>query len=115
MLHVSLSFSGCQVIICGRQVMCSFLSQSIELKLVQHHSVQDGQVALRERVARLEADSKLPSFVLEDAELTQLCVRACGDDAWSQDVCVEHKNNSSVLQVHTCEENIHLSICVAFI
>ncbi|XP_056617879.1 intermembrane lipid transfer protein VPS13B-like isoform X2 [Triplophysa dalaica] len=88
-----------QVIISGRQVMCSFLSQSIDLRLVQHHSGQDGQVVLRERVARLEADSKLPSLVLEDAELTQLCVRLCGDDVWSQDVCLEHKNNSSVLQV----------------
>lgn len=88
-----------QVIICGRQVMCSFLSQSIELRLVQHHSAHDGEAALRERVTRLEPDSKLPSFVLEEAEVTQLCVRACGDDAWSRDVCLEQINNSAVVQV----------------
>ncbi|XP_067217864.1 intermembrane lipid transfer protein VPS13B-like isoform X4 [Chanodichthys erythropterus] len=90
-----------QVIICGRQVMCSYLHQPIELRLVQHYTAQDSQPVLRERVARLEPDSKPPSFVLEDAELTELCVRACGDDAWSQDVCLDHsdKHNSSVVQV----------------
>ncbi|XP_058602808.1 intermembrane lipid transfer protein VPS13B isoform X2 [Onychostoma macrolepis] len=90
-----------QVIICGRQVMCSFLHQCIELRLVQHYTGQEGQPELRERVARLEPDSKLASFVLEDAELTELCVRACGDDAWSQDVCLDHssKHSSSVVQV----------------
>lgn len=94
------SVSLCQVIICGRQVMCSYLHQPIELRLVQHYTAQDCQPVLRERVARLEPDSKPPSFVLEDAELTELCVRACGDDAWSQD-CLDHsdKHNSSVVQV----------------
>uniref|UniRef100_A0A9J8BQX9 Vacuolar protein sorting 13 homolog B n=1 Tax=Cyprinus carpio carpio TaxID=630221 RepID=A0A9J8BQX9_CYPCA len=96
-----------QVIICGRQVVCSFLHQCIELRLVQHYTGQDGQGGqdgqpeLRERVTRLEPDSKLASFVLEDAELTELCVRACGDDAWSQDVCLDHSDShsSSVVQV----------------
>ncbi|XP_067305536.1 intermembrane lipid transfer protein VPS13B [Pseudorasbora parva] len=90
-----------QVIICGRQVLCSFLPQPIELRLVQHHTPQDGQPVLRERVAGLEPHSKPASFVLEDAELTELSVRACGDEAWSQDVGLDHsdKHNSSVVQV----------------
>ncbi|XP_051575064.1 intermembrane lipid transfer protein VPS13B-like isoform X3 [Myxocyprinus asiaticus] len=91
-----------QVIICGRQVFCSFLSQSIELRVVHHSSGQESQLMQRERVTRLEPDSKLPSFVLEDAELTDVCVRACGDEEWSQDVCLKHDdktNNSCVVQV----------------
>jgi len=85
--------------------MCSFLHQCIELRLVQHYTGQEGQPELRERVARLEPDSKPASFVLEDAELTELCVRGCGDDAWSQDVCLDHSNkhSSSVVQASRCQ------------
>lgn len=89
-----------QVVISGRQVVCSFLHQPIELRLLQRVCV-DGQPLLRARVCRLEPDCRPPAFVLEHAELTEVCVRACGEDAWSQDVCLEHSDthNSSVVQV----------------
>ncbi|KAG5271733.1 hypothetical protein AALO_G00183420 [Alosa alosa] len=55
-----------QVVICGRQVMCSYLGQALELRL--------------------------------DSELTELCVRARGDEDWSQDVRLDRRE-SSVVQV----------------
>ncbi|KAJ8394619.1 hypothetical protein AAFF_G00044220 [Aldrovandia affinis] len=90
-----------QIVICGRQVMCSYLGQDIELRVVQHYVGPDGQTVVREHVDCLEAGSKLPSYVLEDAEMTELCVRARGDEDWSQDVCLERreKGNGSVVQV----------------
>ncbi|XP_049585798.1 intermembrane lipid transfer protein VPS13B isoform X1 [Syngnathus scovelli] len=91
-----------QVIICGRQVMCSYLTEDIELRLVQHYVGHDAQTVVREHCDCLEAGTKLPSYILEDAELTELCVRAKGDDDWSQDVQLERKDkgtSSSVVQV----------------
>ncbi|XP_075961498.1 intermembrane lipid transfer protein VPS13B isoform X2 [Anarhichas minor] len=91
-----------QVIICGRQVMCSYLTQDIELRAVQHYVGPDGQTVVREHCDCLEAGAKLPSYVLEDAEMTELCVRARGDEDWSQDVELERRekgNSSSVVQV----------------
>ncbi|KAM9851512.1 intermembrane lipid transfer protein VPS13B [Aulostomus maculatus] len=91
-----------QVIICGRQVMCSYLTQDIELRVVQHYVGPDGQTVVREHCDCLEAGAKLPSYVLEDAELTELCVRARGDEEWSQDVQLERRDkcsSSSVVQV----------------
>ncbi|XP_061529703.1 intermembrane lipid transfer protein VPS13B-like isoform X2 [Phycodurus eques] len=91
-----------QVIICGRQVMCSYLTEDIELRLVQHYVGPDAQTVVREHCDCLEAGTKLPSYILEDAELTELCVRARGDDDWSQDVQLERKDkgtSSSVVQV----------------
>uniref|UniRef100_A0A8C2X0N4 Vacuolar protein sorting 13 homolog B n=1 Tax=Cyclopterus lumpus TaxID=8103 RepID=A0A8C2X0N4_CYCLU len=91
-----------QVIICGRQVMCSYLTQDIELRVVQHYVGPDGQTVVREHCDCLEAGAKLPSYVLEDAEMTELCVRARGDEDWSQDVQLERRekgNGSSVVQV----------------
>ncbi|XP_028983860.1 intermembrane lipid transfer protein VPS13B-like isoform X3 [Betta splendens] len=91
-----------QVIICGRQVMCSYLTQDIELRVVQHYVGPDNQTVVREHCECLEAGAKLPSYVLEDAEMTELCVRARGDEDWSQDVQLERRdkgNSSSVVQV----------------
>ncbi|XP_039661568.1 vacuolar protein sorting-associated protein 13B isoform X4 [Perca fluviatilis] len=91
-----------QVIICGRQVMCSYLTQDIELRVVQHYVGPDSQTVVREHCDCLEAGAKLPSYVLEDAEMTELCVRARGDEDWSQDVQLERMekgNSSSVVQV----------------
>ncbi|XP_054637998.1 intermembrane lipid transfer protein VPS13B-like isoform X1 [Dunckerocampus dactyliophorus] len=91
-----------QVIICGRQVMCSYLTEDIEVRLAQHYVGPNGQTVVREHCDCLEAGAKLPSYVLEDAELTELCVRATGDDDWSQDVQLERKamgTSSSVVQV----------------
>ncbi|XP_063055639.1 intermembrane lipid transfer protein VPS13B-like [Engraulis encrasicolus] len=87
-----------QVVICGRQVMCSYLSVALELRVVQHYVGTDGQPVVREHVGTLEAGGKLPSYVLEDGELTELCVRAHGDEDWSQDVRLDRKE-SSVVQV----------------
>uniref|UniRef100_A0A8C5ATS2 Vacuolar protein sorting 13 homolog B n=1 Tax=Gadus morhua TaxID=8049 RepID=A0A8C5ATS2_GADMO len=75
-----------QITICGRQLMCSYLSQDIELRVVQHYVGADGQTVVREHCDCLEARAMLPSYVLEDAEMTELCVRARGDDDWSQDL-----------------------------
>lgn len=91
-----------QVIICGRQVMCSYLTQDIELRVVQHYVGSDSQTVVKEHCDCLEAGGKLPSYVLEDAEMTELCVRARGDEDWSQDVQLERRDkssSSSVVQV----------------
>uniref|UniRef100_A0A3B5AH31 Vacuolar protein sorting 13 homolog B n=1 Tax=Stegastes partitus TaxID=144197 RepID=A0A3B5AH31_9TELE len=91
-----------QVIICGRQVMCSYLTQDIELRVVQHYVGPDSQTVVREHCDCLEAGAKMPSYVLEDAEMTELCVRARGDEDWSQDVQLERRDkgsSSSVVQV----------------
>ncbi|KAM7420184.1 hypothetical protein PAMA_014745 [Pampus argenteus] len=91
-----------QVIICGRQVMCSYLTQDIELRVVQHYVGPDSQTVVREHCDCLEAGAKLPSYVLEDAEMTELCVRARGDEDWSQDVQLERRDkgsSGSVVQV----------------
>uniref|UniRef100_A0A3Q2QXD0 Vacuolar protein sorting 13 homolog B n=1 Tax=Fundulus heteroclitus TaxID=8078 RepID=A0A3Q2QXD0_FUNHE len=92
-----------QIIICGRQVMCSYLTQDIELRVVQHYVGPDGQTVVREHCDCLEAGAKLPSYVLEDAEMTEVCMRARGDEDWSQDVQLERRekgrSSSSVVQV----------------
>ncbi|CAJ1061446.1 LOW QUALITY PROTEIN: vacuolar protein sorting-associated protein 13B-like [Xyrichtys novacula] len=84
-----------QVIICGRQVMCSYLTQDMELRVVQHYVGPDGQTVVREHCDCLEAGAKLPSYVLEDAEMTELCVRAQGDEDWSQDVQLDRRDKGS--------------------
>uniref|UniRef100_A0A665TE46 Vacuolar protein sorting 13 homolog B n=1 Tax=Echeneis naucrates TaxID=173247 RepID=A0A665TE46_ECHNA len=99
---VQLSGVQKQIIICGRQVMCSYLTQDIDLRVVQHYVGQDSQTVVREHCDCLEAGAKLPSYVLEDSEMTELCVRARGDEDWSQDVQLERRNkgnSSSVVQV----------------
>ncbi|XP_067834221.1 intermembrane lipid transfer protein VPS13B-like isoform X2 [Heptranchias perlo] len=91
-----------QIIICGRQAICSYLNQDIELKVVQHCSGQDGQVLTKEHFSCLPSNQKIPSFVLENTEFTELCVRVKGDDTgWSPDVCLEslHSDDSAVIQV----------------
>ncbi|KAL4617020.1 vacuolar protein sorting-associated protein 13B-like [Arapaima gigas] len=90
-----------QIVICGRQVMCSYLCQDIELRVVQHYVGPDGQTVVREHVDCLEAGRKLPSYVLEDSEMTELCVRARGDEDWSRDVQLERRKRGSgcVVQV----------------
>uniref|UniRef100_A0A5F5PMW6 Vacuolar protein sorting 13 homolog B n=1 Tax=Equus caballus TaxID=9796 RepID=A0A5F5PMW6_HORSE len=97
-----------QIIICGRQIICSYLSQSIELKVVQHYFGQDGQAVVREHFDCLTAKQKLPSYILENSELTELCVKAKGDEDWSRDVCLESKapEYSIVIQVPTSNSSI---------
>ncbi|XP_008063857.2 vacuolar protein sorting-associated protein 13B, partial [Carlito syrichta] len=97
-----------QIIICGRQIICSYLSQSIELKVVQHYIGQDGQAVVREHFDCLMAKQKLPSYILENNELTELCVRAKGDEDWSRDVCLESKDpeHSIVIQVPSSNSSI---------
>ncbi|XP_069477524.1 intermembrane lipid transfer protein VPS13B isoform X2 [Ambystoma mexicanum] len=91
-----------QITICGRQIICSYLSESIQLKVVQHYIGPDGQAVVREHVDCLAARQKLPSYVLENSELTELCVKSKGDDEWSRDVCLESKDTeelSVIIQV----------------
>ncbi|XP_060248832.1 intermembrane lipid transfer protein VPS13B isoform X1 [Meriones unguiculatus] len=97
-----------QIIICGRQIICSYLSQSIELKVVQHYIGHDGQAVVREHSDCLPAKQKLPSYILENSELTELCVKAEGDEDWSRDVCLEPKTSeySIVIQVPTSNSSI---------
>ncbi|XP_036904161.1 vacuolar protein sorting-associated protein 13B isoform X2 [Sturnira hondurensis] len=97
-----------QIIICGRQIICSYLSQSIELKVVQHYVGQDGQAVVREHFDCLTAKRKLPSYILENSELTELCVKAKGDEDWSRDVCLESKapEYSIVIQVPSSNSSI---------
>ena len=102
--------------------MCSYLSQDIDLRLVQHYVNPEGQTVVKEHVDCLEAGKKLPSYVLEDSELTELCVRARGDEDWSRDVRLERKEkergSSSVVQVSTdtdthTPDSVSLSRCVS--
>ncbi|XP_053322760.1 intermembrane lipid transfer protein VPS13B [Spea bombifrons] len=97
-----------QVTICGRQVICSYLSESIELKVVQHYVGPDGQAVVREHFDCLAAKQKLPSYVLENNELSELCVRAKGDEAWSQDVCLasDAAEHSMIIQVPSSNRSI---------
>lgn len=69
--------------------------------MVQHYISQDGQAVVKEHIHCLAAKQKLPSYVLENHELTELSVKATGDEAWSQDVCLssEQAEHSSVIQV----------------
>ncbi|KAM4581445.1 intermembrane lipid transfer protein VPS13B isoform 3-T3 [Odontesthes bonariensis] len=114
---VQLSGVQKQVIICGRQIMCSYLTQDIELRVVQHYVGPDSQTVVREHCDCLEAGAKLPSYVLEDAEMTELCVRARGDEDWSQDVQLERSNkgsSSSVIQM-ACSSGSLLYVCCTLI
>ncbi|XP_072266948.1 intermembrane lipid transfer protein VPS13B isoform X2 [Pyxicephalus adspersus] len=97
-----------QVIICGRQIICSYLSESIELKVVQHCVGQDGQVVVQEHVDCLMEKQKLPSYVLENSELTELCVRAKGEEEWSRDVCLaaDTTEHSFIIQVPSSNRTI---------
>ncbi|XP_071061898.1 LOW QUALITY PROTEIN: intermembrane lipid transfer protein VPS13B [Pseudochaenichthys georgianus] len=106
-----------QVIICGRQVMLSYLTQHIELRVVQHYVGPDAQTVVREHCDCLEAGAKLPSYVLEDAEMTELCVRARGDEDWSQDVQLERRErgpSSSVVQVPCSSGTLLYVWCTLF-
>uniref|UniRef100_A0A8C2Y556 Vacuolar protein sorting 13 homolog B n=1 Tax=Coturnix japonica TaxID=93934 RepID=A0A8C2Y556_COTJA len=102
-----------QILICGRQTVCSYLSESIELKVVQHYISQDGQAVVKEHINCLAAKQKLPSFVLEDNELTELSVKAVGDEDWSQDVCLSsnHTEHSTVIQVPSSKSLITYVWC----
>lgn len=108
-----LRFFSVQVIICGRQVMCSYLTQDIELRVVQHYVGPDSQTVVREHCDCLEAGAKLPSYVLEDTEMTELCVRARGDEDWSQDVQLERRNKGSscIVQVQQQRTDFVLTLC----
>lgn len=75
--------------------MCSYLTQDIELRVVQHYVGSDSQTVVKEHCDCLEVGGKLPSYVLEDAEMTELCVRARGDEDWSQDVQLERRDRGS--------------------
>uniref|UniRef100_A0A8C3TIR6 Vacuolar protein sorting 13 homolog B n=1 Tax=Chelydra serpentina TaxID=8475 RepID=A0A8C3TIR6_CHESE len=97
-----------QIIICGRQMVCSYLADSIELKVVQHYIGQDGQAVVKEHFDCLAATQKLPSYVLENDELTELSVKAKGDEDWSRDVCLnsKHTEYSTVIQVPSSNSSI---------
>ncbi|XP_061851653.1 intermembrane lipid transfer protein VPS13B isoform X1 [Colius striatus] len=102
-----------QILICGRQTVCSYLSESIELKVVQHYISQDGQAVVKEHINCLAAKQKLPSYVLENDELTELSVKATGDEDWSRDVCLKsnHTEHSTVIQVPTSKSSITYVWC----
>ncbi|XP_060756090.1 intermembrane lipid transfer protein VPS13B-like isoform X4 [Neoarius graeffei] len=89
-----------QIIICGRQVICSYLSEMIEVQMEQRCVGLEGQVETQKLQSLVNPESKLPSYVLEDSEVTGLCVRQQKDQEWSQDVFLSHTcgNGSCVLQ-----------------
>ncbi|NWR73000.1 VP13B protein, partial [Centropus unirufus] len=102
-----------QILICGRQTVCSYLSESIELKVVQHYISQDGEAVVKEHINCLAAKQKLPSYILEDNELTELSVKATGDEDWSRDVCLssERAEHSTVIQVPSSKSSITFVWC----
>ncbi|XP_042321632.1 vacuolar protein sorting-associated protein 13B isoform X3 [Sceloporus undulatus] len=103
-----------QIIICGRQIVCSYLSESIEVKVVQHYIGQDGQAVVKEHFDCLAPKQKLPSYVLENNELTELSVKAKGDEDWSRDVSLESKHTeySTVVQVPSSNSSIIYVWCM---
>ncbi|XP_027028317.2 vacuolar protein sorting-associated protein 13B isoform X2 [Tachysurus fulvidraco] len=105
-----------QIIICGRQVICNYLSEVIEVQLVQRCVGLEGQVQIRKLQSSVEPESKLPSYVLEDSEVTGLCVRQQKDQEWSQDVYLKHTsvNNSCVLQFPS-SSGFLVSVCCTII
>ncbi|KAJ7397814.1 hypothetical protein BTVI_131814 [Pitangus sulphuratus] len=102
-----------QILICGRQTVCSYLSESIELKVVQHYISQDGQAVVKEHINCLAAKQKLPSYILENNELTELSVKSTGDEDWSRDVCLssKHPEHSTVIQVPSSKSSITYVWC----
>lgn len=94
--------------------MCSYLSESIELKVIQHYMGQDGQAVVKEHFDCLAPKQKLPSYVLENDELTELSVKAEGDEDWLRDVCLEshHTEYSTVIQV--CQQIVCKSDVLLF-
>lgn len=82
-------------------MICNYLSEVIEVQLVQRCVGLEGQVQMRKLQSSVDPESKLPSYVLEDSEVTGVCVRQQKDQEWSQDVYLKHAsvNNSCVLQV----------------
>ncbi|KAM8966204.1 intermembrane lipid transfer protein VPS13B isoform 2-T2 [Pelodytes ibericus] len=102
-----------QVTICGRQIICSYLGESIELKVVQHYVGQDGQPVVREHFDCLAAKQKLPSYILENNELSELCVRAKGDEDWSRDVCIasDVMEDDMIIQVPSSNGSIMYVWC----
>ncbi|XP_068040017.1 intermembrane lipid transfer protein VPS13B isoform X4 [Anomalospiza imberbis] len=102
-----------QILICGRQTVCSYLSENIELKVVQHYIGQDGQAVVKEHINCLAAKQKLPSYILENNELTELSVKSTGDEDWSQDVCLssKHTEHSTVIQVPSSKSSITYVWC----
>ncbi|XP_041892311.1 vacuolar protein sorting-associated protein 13B isoform X3 [Corvus kubaryi] len=102
-----------QILICGRQTVCSYLSESIELKVVQHYISQDGQAVVKEHINCLAAKQKLPSYILENNELTELSVKSTGDEDWSQDVRLssKHTEHSTVIQVPSSKSSITYVWC----
>ncbi|KAI5620879.1 vacuolar protein sorting-associated protein 13B-like, partial [Silurus asotus] len=105
-----------QIIICGRQVICSYLSEVIEVQLVQECVGPEGQKQTRNLQSSVGPESKLPSYVLEDSEVTGLCVRQQKDQEWSQDVFFKYSNanNSCVLQFPSSTGSL-VSICCTII
>ncbi|XP_078254173.1 intermembrane lipid transfer protein VPS13B isoform X1 [Rhinoraja longicauda] len=98
-----------QIIICGRQAICSYLNQDIELKVVQCCSGQDGQVSIKEHIIPLPPNQKIPSFVLENTEFTQLYIKVKGDDVgWSSDICPEslQSEDSTIIQVPDADSSV---------
>lgn len=71
------------------------------MKVVQHYIGHDGQAVVKEHFDCLEPKQKLPSYVLENNELTELSVKTKGDEDWSRDVSLESKliEYSTVIQV----------------
>lgn len=69
--------------------------------MVQHYISQDGQAVVKEHINCLAAKQKLPSYILENNELTELSVKSTGDEDWSQDVSLssKHTEHSTVIQV----------------
>ncbi|XP_048143119.1 vacuolar protein sorting-associated protein 13B isoform X3 [Corvus hawaiiensis] len=102
-----------QILICGRQTVCSYLSESIELKVVQHYISQDGQAVVKEHINCLAAKQKLPSYILENNELTELSMKSTGDEDWSQDVRLssKHTEHSTVIQVPSSKSSITYVWC----
>lgn len=88
-------------------MICSYLSELIEVQLLQHSVGLEGQVQTRKLESSVDPDSRLPSYVLEDSEVTGLSIRQQTEQEWSQDVFLKcsHGSNSCMLQVCNCYDD----------
>ncbi|TRY83307.1 hypothetical protein DNTS_006035 [Danionella cerebrum] len=89
-----------QVLICGRQLFCSFLDISLELRI--DHGCSGSET--NQLINNFPAHSRLPSLVLENEELGSVSVRTSSELPWSSSVCMDQ--DSAVLQVACSDESV---------
>uniref|UniRef100_UPI00358FB320 intermembrane lipid transfer protein VPS13B isoform X2 n=1 Tax=Myxine glutinosa TaxID=7769 RepID=UPI00358FB320 len=97
-----------QIIIKGRQVICSYLDVPVQLGLSQSYIGLDGKPITCEFTAVIPANEMLPSYVMENTELSAIRIKIENSD-WSESIYPTSSSleQSTVLKV-SCSEGISL-------